>query len=806
MVSGWSLVLVFNVITAAAYLGIVLFIVRGLRRTRQLGNNRLALATALIFLTCAAHHLVHAAHLVTAGGETDMGSMDTMRESMGSGLDIAITASTAIAGAVYLGLRRFYGPLLRSPSMFDDASEARYRQLAANLPHTTVFVMDLDLRFVLVEGAGLVDEGYDPRLMEGRLLKDLITAERWAELEPHYRAAVAGDESEFDSTSERTGRIFRARALPLRDESEHVVGALVLSEDVTEERKARAALESAQAFRDAVLTVSPDVTTITDAVSGEETWASRSLGTLLDDPTTEIEPLAEDVPVLGAANRDATSLPDGDSVTTRYRVRGSDGRTRWMSRRSTPFRRSPSGDVLEVLSVVREVTDVVESERALERAALEDSLTGLPNRMLLLDRISSAIARGERTGALPTVLFCDLDGFKQVNDTGGHAAGDAVLVEVARRLRSVLRSGDSIARVGGDEFVVVVDVPPAEHGSDSGVAERLAERIQSVLAPPIEYLGSQYLVSASIGMVLVHPGGTAQEALRDADSAMYRAKQRGKNRIERFDDVLRADALDRAHIEQTLRDALAPAHGGAAALGVAYQPVHRLSDGLLVSFEALARLRDATGAEIAPDRFIPVAEDAGLIGALGVRILDSALAMLARWRTAHPSAFPVTMSVNVSTRQAQHVDMSRVVGSALARHGLQPNELVLELTESVLVESGSSTLRQLAELHASGVGIAIDDFGTGYASLHYLATLPVSSVKIDRSFTATMTTDPTSDTIVRAIIALARDLELVCVVEGIETLDQLESLPNSVHGQGYLFGRPNEELVDSWSAQRLRTP
>lgn len=435
-------------------------------------------------------------------------------------------------------------------------------------------------------------------------------------------------------------------------------------------------------------------------------------------------------------------------------------------------------------------------------------MTGLPNRMKLLERIGSAIERGARTGAAAAVLFCDLDGFKRINDTGGHAAGDAVLVEVARRLRSVLRAEDSIARVGGDEFVLVVDALPAEIGTGNpaggALAAQVAERIRTVLAAPITYGGREYVVSASVGMVLVRRGVSAQEALRDADSAMYRAKQLGKDRIELFDDALRVHAIERAYIEQTLRDALDPDRGSAASFGVAYQPVYDLGSRQLVSFEALARLRDSTGTAISPDRFIPVAEDTGLISDLGERVLDDALGTLARWRSENPpssaSESPVTMAVNLSARQALHVDIRAAVETALARHRMAPGDLVLELTESVLLDSGSSVLRQLGELRTLGVGIAIDDFGTGFASLRYLATLPVSAVKIDRSFTSSMTSDTTSSSIVGAIINLARDLKLGCVVEGIETLDQLEALPNSVQGQGYLLGRPAEIASDTWNS------
>lgn len=558
--SGWLWVVILNVITASAYLGIVLFIVRGLRRTAQLRKNRLALATAAIFTTCAAHHVLHAVHLLAGAGHgehTGGGTIAIMRESMGGGLDVVVTLSTALAGVLYLGMRRSYGPLLRSPAMFDDASEARYRQLAANLPHTTVFIVDRDLRFVLVEGADLVAEGYDPRRMEGKLLEDTVPPAVLAHIEPYYRAAVAGEESSFDSVSAGTGRVFQVRARPLRDEADAIVGAMVLSEDVTAEREARAELDRARAFRDAVLTASPDIATVVDVDTGRVNWASRSLCALLGSPTTDgaarrndadappdgaedsldFAVVPEDLPIVAAADQDAASLADGETLTTQYRVRGLSGETRWLSRRTTPFRRGPSGEVLQVLSVLREVTDVVEAERALERAALQDPLTGLANRMLLLDRIGSAIDRGARIGTAAVVLFCDLDGFKSVNDSGGHAAGDAVLVEVARRLRAVLRTDDFIARVGGDEFVLVLDAQMEDPASDAdGLAGSVSARIRAALSSAIEFEGQQYEVSASIGMVLARRGATAQDVLRDADSAMYRAKQRGKDRVELFDD------------------------------------------------------------------------------------------------------------------------------------------------------------------------------------------------------------------------------------------------------------------------------
>ncbi|MGB3771966.1 MAG: EAL domain-containing protein [Rhodococcus sp. (in: high G+C Gram-positive bacteria)] len=814
----WTLVL--GAVNATAYLAVAVFVVFALRRRGRALTNVPALATAAIFLTCSAQH-VAMVWTTFRGWDESGGPMPR------GGVEIAALVASAAAALFYLATRRSNTLMAPRPVMFDDLGEAWYRQLAINVPNSVVFVVDTDMRFVICEGESLTEQGYDPRKIEGRLLRDVVPLDVLTELEPYYRGALDGKETQFDSVSHLTNRTYRSRTRTLRDGSGAIAGALVLAEDVTDERDASAELDRARSFRDAVLSASPDITVVTDVRTGRATWSSRSLRSMLDGQVvTELSPwpgtgraangaiesgdapvLEEDVDLVDAAIREAASLPDGRSVAHRYRVLGSEGEVRWICRRSTPFRRLPTGDVVEILSVLSEVTDTVDAERALERAALRDPLTGLPNRMLLLSRISSAIDRGERTGTTPAVLFCDLDGFERVNDTGGHAAGDAVLVEVARRLRAMLREEDSLARVGGDEFVVVIDAVPvqANTGLRHGPAELLAERIRAVLAIPIEHRGHRYVVSASIGMVLARRGGTAQDALRDADSAMHRAKQRGKDRVEQFDDALRVGALERAYIERTLRDALDSEREGASVLGVHYQPIYRLGTGSPVGFEALARLTDAAGAGIAPDRFVPVAEDTGLIHAVGNYVLDDALSMLARWRAARPQKKLETVAVNVSARQVEHVDFADTVTDALTRHGLLPTDVILELTESVLLESGSRALAQLGELRDAGVVISIDDFGTGYASLRYLATLPVSAVKIDRSFTATMTTDPTSGSIVRAIIALARDLNLECVVEGIETDDQLAALPGDVLGQGYLLGRPASQPSANWGFDGKRT-
>ena len=471
-------------------------------------------------------------------------------------------------------------------------------------------------------------------------------------------------------------------------------------------------------------------------------------------------------------------------------------------------------EIAEAVQLRRDIDNVLlrRAEAQLAHMGLHDSLTGLPNRNLLLDRVTSTVARADRDGEQVVVLFCDLDGFKRVNDTAGHTAGDAVLIEVAHRLRGVLRAGDSIARVGGDEFVIVLEparratplemvpgrrardkhnghVPGPGDGQDAGqVATLLAERVRTELARPFSYKGREHVISVSVGMTFAQPGSLAEDLLRDADTAMYRAKHEGKNRVEVFDDSLRADILERARVERALRSALTPGGPDLPHLSVAYQPVIDLGTGGLVSFEALARLTDSDGKPIRPCVLISVAEENGLISGLGEVVLERALEGIVRWRAEHHTAIPTTISVNFSARQAQRADMTTVVRDALDRHGLHPADLTLEITESVLLEAGSSTLRQLSELHAAGVGIAIDDFGTGYASLRHLAILPIDTVKVDKSFTAGLAIDPASTAIVSAVAGLARDMGLHCVIEGIETEKQLAAVPPGVLGQGNLLG------------------
>ncbi|HYO33872.1 MAG TPA: EAL domain-containing protein, partial [Nocardioidaceae bacterium] len=580
--------------------------------------------------------------------------------------------------------------------------------------------------------------------------------------------------------------------------------------------------DRAAAFSAAVLAASPDAIVVDELISGRSVYASRMAAEIVGE-TAGVTDVAlasagaqpEDQHRLAEALAAVGDLSDGQVLQVRYRSRDAESGHRWLSRRITPFRRDEDGRPVEILSVVRDVSDIVAAEETLTHAALHDPLTGLPNRTLLSDRLTGALFRARRHQQEVAVLFCDLDGFKRVNDSTGHAAGDAVLVETARRLRDCLRSLDTVARVGGDEFVVIVE--PLDHGDTvpmptaRQLGESVARRIVATVGKPVVVGETSQSITVSVGLAFAGGAGdaemTAEDVLRDADAAMYRAKSRGGDRFEVCDPGLQSDLTERGRVASLLRHAIASSSDGvdspgmstapprgratcAGALDVAYQPIYDADTGRLAGFEALARLSDSGGTPVPPDVFINVAEEIGLIRPLGMQVLKQACGALARWRSTLPDADHLTMAINLSARQAHHPDLVDEVLAALAEEHLPPDKIVLELTESVLIQAGPSTVKTFQTLHDAGVGIHIDDFGTGYSSLRYLVEFPVTAVKIDRSFTAGLPDDPTSLSIVRAVAGLARDLNLGCTVEGIETVEQQSSLPDGVLLQGYLLGRP----------------
>jgi diguanylate cyclase (GGDEF)-like protein len=439
-------------------------------------------------------------------------------------------------------------------------------------------------------------------------------------------------------------------------------------------------------------------------------------------------------------------------------------------------------------------TQVAERERAearLAHQAFHDALTGLANRVLFRDRVEHALARAGRQAERVTVLFVDLDGFKTVNDSLGHATGDRLLVAVAERLLNATRGCDTVARLGGDEFAVLL-----ENVRDDGDAVRVAERVGSALAAPFAVDGAELVVGASVGIARAaaaeqepdEPGARADALLRDADVAMYRAKAQGKGRYAIFEPHMHEVALERLAVEAELRLALQRGE-----FRLVYQPVVQLADRRLTGVEALLRWDSPRRGTIAPDVFIPVAEETGLIVPLGRWVLMEACRQGAVWLGAQRGgAAPLTMSVNVSSRQLQHASVVDDVRDALRASGLPASALVVEITESALVRDTSVVVQRLHELKALGVRLAIDDFGTGYSSLAYLQRLPVDVLKIDKSFVDGVGRGRQDTVLARTIIGLGTTLALSCVAEGIEhdqQHSQLQALGCEL-GQGFLFARP----------------
>jgi diguanylate cyclase (GGDEF)-like protein len=433
-------------------------------------------------------------------------------------------------------------------------------------------------------------------------------------------------------------------------------------------------------------------------------------------------------------------------------------------------------------------------EAQLQHQALNDELTGLPNRRLLADRLSQALAVGKREGRCVALLYIDLDGFKLVNDSLGHTTGDLLLGQVAQRLRSRIRSSDTLARLGGDEFsTVLTGLHIKEH---AGI---VATTLLEALAAPFIIEGHEINISASIGVsIFPDDGVNASDLLQQADSAMYAAKRAGKNQMMYFTRELGLSVRERLNLENQLR--LAVAHGQ---ISVQYQPEFDATSLRPVRFEALARWNHPTLGAIPPAKFIPIAEESGLIVPLGVYIMEKACADAVQWQKISPH--PVQVAVNVSSIQFARDTFVDEVAEVLRQTGLPAHLLQIELTESVMLSGASHTAEAMNRLRAQGISLAIDDFGTGYSCLAYLPKLPFDALKIDRSFVNDLESRPEVRAMVRSLVALAHNLGMKVIVEGVETEKQFQAIAElgSNEIQGYLLGRPTSDPISQLQAHEL---
>ncbi|MBI3854340.1 MAG: EAL domain-containing protein [Planctomycetes bacterium] len=466
-----------------------------------------------------------------------------------------------------------------------------------------------------------------------------------------------------------------------------------------------------------------------------------------------------------------------------HRMRHKDRGYRWVLSRGLAVRNG-SGRPYRMVGAQSDTTQRKLAEEQLIHDALHDALTGLPNRSLFVDRLSHRIRHSRREkDRLFGVLFLDLDRFKLINDSMGHTAGDLLLVETARRLELAVRPGDTVARLGGDEFAILL-----EDVRDPEDAVHVAERIQTSLKTAIKVENQEIVSTASIGIAMSQTGyEKAEDVLRDADTAMYRAKSEGRARHEMFDSAMHARAVSLLQIENELRQAVEREE-----FRVYYMPIVSLATGRIDGFEALVRWQHPTRGIVGPVDFMPVAEDAGIVIQIDRWVLRRACRDVRDWQEKFPDGERLTVSVNLSAKQFHHNDLVDVIRSAISESGLPAPSLGIEITEGVLIDNASTAGEMLGEMRKLGAQIYLDDFGTGYSSLSYLQRFPIDAVKIDRSFVSRMGPRAEGHEIVKAIVTLAHNLKMRVIAEGIETQDQLAVLRmlKCGYGQGWLFSKP----------------
>ncbi|UVE17602.1 EAL domain-containing protein [Pseudomonas sp. LS44] len=623
--------------------------------------------------------------------------------------------------------------------------------------------------------------------------------------EPLFEAVKAGTREDYEVEK----RFLRADASvvytrlslrAVRDAQGCLEACLVLVEDITARRDAEARYRTLVEHAPEAILMFDTQRGIVEANENAVRLLGLPRGQLIGRMPTSFSPLLQPDgrPSLEVARAYARAALEGETPVFEWLMRDAAGRQRPCEVRLV---RLPGGERPLVRLSVTDISERQRYQREIERLAFSDELTGLPNRRLLLDRLQQAMAREHRESSFGALLFIDLDHFKTVNDSLGHPVGDALLREVTARLAGCLRAEDTLARLGGDEFVVLLE---ALGDSPAAAGEHAAEVGEKLLA---SLLGSYQIdqhelsVSASIGIAL-HPLGTqgAADVLKQADTAMYRAKHGGRNALHFFAPEMQAVIDQRLLLQSELRQAMARGQ-----LHLVFQPQLALASGEVAGAEVLLRWRHPERGEIPPSQFIPLAEDTGLIQELGAWVLENACTVLARWHAQWPQ---LVLAVNLSPRELRQTGLVARVSDCLQRHRLPASVLELEITEGVLLEDVDQCIAAMHALKALGVRFAIDDFGTGYSSLTYLKRLPLDRLKIDRSFISDLENEGSGRMLVETILVIARNLGLECIAEGVENHAQAEHLRlhDCALGQGYYFGEPMDEATFAgWLGAYQRT-
>ena len=653
--------------------------------------------------------------------------------------------------------------------------------------------LDRDLRFQFVNEAHASWFGHSVEAMRGQPLSAIVSPDRLQRMLPYVQRTLAGELVVFENRVELPSGQVRYRhttLAPERGADGAIIGFIAFAIDTTERKTMELALQQNQTRLRALVNALPDMVFLKD-VEGRyqycnpvfERFAGRGENAIIGCTDEQLFSMEA---ALHYRARDLELLKLKQAMIYEEDMVFSDGHHGLFETIKTPIRDN-EGQITGILGVARDITDRKRAEREIERLAFYDALTELPNRRLLIDRLHQACLSSERMGNHGALLFLDLDNFKDLNDTLGHAKGDQLLVHVGRRLVKCVRQCDTVARFGGDEFVLMLEDLAQDRAAAAEQTERVAEKLLASMNKPFDLNGLEYYSTPSIGITLFQGDDTPiDELLKRADLAMYQAKANGRNTLRFFDPQMQAAVTARFVLEGDLRQGLLRHE-----LLLYYQPV--VDDARRITgAEALVRWAHPQRGMVSPAEFIPLAEQTGLILPLGQWVLDQACSQLVRW-SEQEATRDLTISVNVSARQFRHPDFVAWVRQSLSRSGARARCLQLELTESLLLTDVEDMIAKMTELRMEGVRFSLDDFGTGYSSLSYLKRLPLDQLKIDQSFVRDVLVDPNDAAIVRTILALANSLDLAVVAEGVETLGQLEFLYQSGCRafQGYLFGRPS---------------
>lgn len=694
--------------------------------------------------------------------------------------------------------RAIYASGVSAPYRQLDVERARLRTLLATIPEP-VWLKDADGYYLACNSAFERLFGAREANIVGKTDYDFVSAEQADFFRQQDRVAIeAGglsrNEERLTFAADGYQGVFETSKTPMYSSDGVLIGVLGVAHDITERKQAEIRLhDSEKHFRTlanggGALIWTSDQTQLLNYFN--EPWLCFTGRTLEQELglgwLSGVHP--DDVAACSEAGRSAFVLRR--AFSREYRLRHADGSYRWVRDEGSP-RYDSQDNFLGYLGFCWDMTEYKLATEKIEQLAFYDALTQLPNRRLMLDRLAQVLAACGRYQRQSALLVMDLDNFKMVNDSMGHAAGDQLLLEAATRLRSALRECDTVARLGGDEFVVILpDLEgslPARQAAEA-VAQKLLDRVNEPYVLALDEAGSTrvHQCSASMGVVLFDDASlSVDELLKRADAALYHVKSGGRNALSFFDANMQQVIARQTQLEQDLRRALEEGQ-----LELYYQPQVDMQ-GRMQGAEALIRWRHPERGLVSPDDFIPLAEQSGLILPIGLWVLESACQQLARWAS-DPQLSGLSLSVNVSSCQFSHPDFVEQVLALVDKHEVCAQRLKLELTESLVLDNAEEVVSRMHALKAYSIGLSLDDFGTGYSSLSYLKHLPLDQLKIDRSFVSDLLTDPTDLVIVRAMLALGRSLEICVIAEGVETVDQRNLLASSgcLSYQGYLFSPP----------------